>query len=366
VPARAPHPPDASPDDGLKTALRIALSLAVAAVLLVIVMVWGEVRPSDVFRALGRLSPATMALAFVIHAAIYALRALRFQVLVAPPHRPPYFRSLVVSAAHNLAAYVLPAKSGEASFIVYLKSAAGVSAARGLASLLVSRLLDLTVLCFGLGLACLWIAGRGGESPNSTDGFAFAGAAMIVSAVVFSVLGARRHLLVALFERVARTVRLERFALGRRVLARTIDVEEALRSAGGGLRLLGATLLSLPLWTLVFAFYAVLARGLGLPPSITFDEAAFGSSIAVLFNLLPVNGLAGFGTQEAGWTFGFGLLGVEPDVAVATGLGAHFVQLFNVCVFGVLAHLVMGGLRAVPAASANADAREEPETPAAG
>ena len=59
-------------------------------------------------------------------------------------------------------------------------------------------------------------------------------------------------------------------------------------------------------------------------------------------NLLPINGFAGFGTQEAGWAVGFRMLGVPPDVALATGLGVHVVQLVNVVLMGVLGQVALG------------------------
>lgn len=321
----------------LKTALRIALSLAVAAVLLAVLMVWGEVRPRDVLETVRRLPLGTLGLAVGVHAGIYALRAWRFRVLVPPGARPGYGRALVVSAAHNLAAYVLPAKTGEAAFVVYLKTVAGVSGARGLASLVVSRILDLAVLCALLAAACARIAAGGAGTLGAPA------VLLAALAIFFGLLALRSHAVVPVAERIARALRIDRTGLGTRLLARSREVGEALASAGGDRRVLGAGLLSVPIWLGVFLFYAVLARGMGLA-GVGLPELTFGSSVAVLFNLLPVNGLAGFGTQEAGWTFGFGLVGVDPDLALATGIGAHFVQLLDVCLFGVAGHLVMGAL----------------------
>jgi uncharacterized membrane protein YbhN (UPF0104 family) len=148
--------------------------------------------------------------------------------------------------------------------------------------------------------------------------------------------------LVRVATRTLRWLRLDRTKLGERVLSRAESVGEALAHAGAGGRLGAATLLTIPLWGGVFLFYAVLVRGLGL--DATLMEATFGSALAVLSNVLPVNGFAGFGTQEAGWVLGFAALGVERDLALATGLGAHVVQLVNASLFGLLGHVAMGAL----------------------
>lgn len=337
----------------MKTLLRISVSTGIAVLLLAALMVWADVDVALLVETLVALPPETWLVAAGIHLAIYAVRALRFRLLVPPPHRPGFAPSLAVSAAHNLAAYVLPAKTGEASFVLYLKRCAGVSGPRGLASLLVSRLLDLAVLSSGLTLACAWLGLRGGAGAERLSALAPVALVLFALTLVFAFLGMRGHLLVALFERLARATRLDRTGIGKRALAKGAEVDEALRVSGGDGRLLGAALASLPLWLLVFAFYAVLARGFGLPADLGFAEAAFGSGLAVTFNLLPVNGIAGFGTQEAGWSFGFELLGFDRDLALASGIGAHLVQLFNVCLFGLVGHVLMGAL------AGRADASDE-------
>ena len=107
------------------------------------------------------------------------------------------------------------------------------------------------------------------------------------------------------------------------------------------------------MWLLIFIFYGILARGFGLPEDLGISGAAFGSSLAVLTNLLPINSFAGFGTQEGGWVLGFGLLGVPRDLALSTGLGVHLAQLASTLLLGILGHLVMGWMprRAIGEAS---------------
>jgi uncharacterized membrane protein YbhN (UPF0104 family) len=81
-----------------------------------------------------------------------------------------------------------------------------------------------------------------------------------------------------------------------------------------------------------------------MPADLGLAEYAFGSSLAVLTNLLPINSFAGFGTQEGGWVVGFGLLGVQRDLALSTGLGVHLAQLASTLALGILGHLALGWL----------------------
>jgi uncharacterized membrane protein YbhN (UPF0104 family) len=191
--------------------------------------------------------------------------------------------------------------------------------------LVVSRLLDGAVLCGGLSVACLALS----VSPSypAHEWFASTGA---------SLLG------LTLVPRLARGLGAERWALGRSLLERATRIAQALRSASKGGRLLMAAATTVPIWLGVFSFYALLGPAMGLPEDLSFSEAIFGASLAMLSNLLPVNGVAGFGTQEGGWLLGFTMLGVPADVATSTGLGVHLVQLFNVVLLGLVAHVAMG------------------------
>jgi hypothetical protein len=312
--------------------LRATLSIVIAIALVWALMAWGSVSATAVWDTVSGMPLASFSIALAIHCGIYALRSWRFRVLIpgAPP--PSFAQAYVIGAAHNLATYVLPAKAGEATWVVYLSAQTGVSAAIGLASLVVARLLDLAVLCGELGLVCLVLA--------LSDAY---GELLWLGPLGALLLG-------------------RRFQAGERIAERLLEVALALRSAAQGRRLWTAALLTVPQWLGIFAFYAVLARGMGLPDGVSFVEACFGSSLAVLSNLLPINGFAGFGTQEGGWVLGYGVVGVGKELALPTALGVHLVQLFDTVVLGVLAHLVMGflwrgGARAgTPAAAPETDA----------
>lgn len=326
------------------TVLRTALSALIAVVLVAALVYWGGVETRDLRDTLLRLPLGSFFLALAIHAAIYVARAQRFRVLTSREERPGLAATLLVSSAHNLAVYVIPAKVGEATFPLYLKSTCGTPIATGVASLVVSRLLDLATLCGMLALLTLGLV-LGAQWPGPR----WVAMALVVLLVAltfaFTALSLRGDRLVAGAQFCVRLARLDSTQLGRRLLDQSSRVADALRVAGSGGRIARALPLSIAVWLGVFAFYAVLALGFGLPEHVGFVEAAFGSSFAVLTNLLPINALAGFGTQETGWVLGFHVLGVETKTAFANGVSVHLVQLFDTVLFGLIGHVGMGMLR---------------------
>ncbi len=317
---------------------RLLLPLGVAALLLALLFAASGLTPLEGLRTVARLPFGVYLAALGLHVVTYCLRAARLQLLIPRPARPGFRHALSVAAAHNMAAYVLPLRAGEAALVLYLKLQCGTAASIALAALLVSRFLDGAALCAGLAVACLVLR----NAHPALEWLGPLAVALVLLALLFLLLSVRGDLLVRGIERGLRWLRLHRVQLGERLLVRTNSLALALRAAGGGRRLLAASLATAPMWFTVFGFFTLLARAMGLSPELSFLDCAFGASLATLCNGLPINAAAGVGTQELGWVAGFRFLGVPEDVALATGIGVHFVQLFNIVALGLIAHLTMG------------------------
>ena len=301
---------------------------------------------NELLSTLGSLSPWAYLGALSFHLSTYSLRALRFSVLIPAQIRPKYRRIWILSGAHNLASYVLPAKTGEASWVVYLRTYTGVPSAPGIASLVVSRLLDAAVLACSISLACMYL-GTVGDHGHLEEIAKYV-APLAIIGVAAAAIAVRGDLLVHLLSKTMRYMKVHHWELGERLVEKITQIAHAMRRASKGHSLGVAALLTIPVWLGIFGFYWLLARGMdidfGRDPGLSFPEAVFGSSFAVFANLLPVNGAAGVGTQEAGWVTGFVLLSVEQTRALSVGLAVHLVQLFNVVAVGMFSHFIMKGM----------------------
>ena len=333
--------------------MRLAISAAIGAACLWALFHWSDLRPADLWNSWKHLSWSAALAALGVHLAIYVVRSQRFRVLLPAAQRPAHAAMLAISAAHNLAAYVLPAKTGELTLVMYLRAHAAVPSSSGLAALLVSRLLDLATLCLCLALATLHLLLTRPQMPRWL--FALAPVLLCVAALLM-LLSARSDVLVRSGSWIARLLGAGRWQLGQKLLVRAEELSGALRLAPAGRALWIAAAQSLAMWLGIFVFYAILARGMGMSADLGLSEYAFGSSLAVLTNLLPINAFAGFGTQEGGWVMGFVLIGVPRDLALSTGLGVHLAQLASTVVLGILGHFLMGWLpstRSLPASDAD-------------
>ena len=335
----------------MKASLRLAASVSLAGGLLWAVIHWGGIELSDISETLKGISLTQWSAALAVHAGIYLLRAWRFAVLTPEELRPPFWQVLSVSSAHNLAAYVLTLKSGEATFVLYSSKVGGVPARASVASLLVSRLLDLFVLTACLAAVTLLSPLLLSQSATeaSAEELAQQLSALLSYGVLFTALCLvtmlvciMRGRVVSLFASVLRLVRLARPKFGAQLLGVVGRFGDALEQAGAGGGLSRATMLSFVLWGGVVGFYSVLLFAFGWPDGeAVVAPSGLASGFASLANTLPVNGFAGFGTQEGGWVLGMSLWGVDKELALAIGVSAHLVQLGNLILFGVLGHLGM-------------------------
>lgn len=324
---------------------KLLASVLVAGGLLFLLMATGGVGPRQVASTVASLPPGAYLAALGLHLCTYLLRGLRFWVLIPAARRPGCRSTLLVSAAHNMASYLLPAKMGEAAFPVYMRLQCGLPSTVGLATLLVARFLDAAMLCTGLATAC-WVLQRSGRYPG-LDWLGLVGSVLVLATLFFLLLSLRGDLLLRALNAALRWMRVHHWSFGERVLQKSNALVGALRATASGGRFGVALLLTAPLWFTVYGFYAVLARAMGFPPEIGLLETGFGASLAAAFNLLPVNGFAGVGTQELGWVTGFHqFLGLDYDLSLRVGFGVHLIQVSNIVAVGLLAHLGLGLLPA--------------------
>ncbi len=317
--------------------LRFLISITLAIGLLILLLVWSDLSLAAVWEGLGRLGWGVWLGTLALQGTLYLLRALRLRTLLSPDLPRPVGGLLAVSVTHTLMAYLLPARLGEASLPLYLARSLGRSKSEGTAVLLLVRLLDFACLLGTMAVVC-FLLGTSSKYPELIW-LTPLGLALVVPTVLFVLLIVRSSLLVELLTRLLSILRLQRWPMGQRVLNFSLQVSEDVRR-GGGRRLLMGAVWTLPLWLGIFSFWGLLAVHTGLV-DLGLLEATFGSSLTVLSTLIPLNAFAGVGFQDAGFAFGFGVLGVDPTLAAASAVATHLIYSVNLLLFGVLGQVFM-------------------------
>ena len=272
--------------------------------------------PADVLHAFGaalaQSDPWLAMGAFVMVIVAQAARGWRLAVLVTPSARLR-FDIYAISALHNFLASLLPARLGELSLVVMLRTRLAMPAASGAGVVIGVRLFDLSVILAALGVSG-WLV-LPAEGPL---GWArpWLGAGGLAAVAMFFVLP----------------------VLGRLAADRLPPVE----SAGGRATRLAALLLagyrglswrrgcllqiaSLAVWFGMisgyhFAFLAV------WPTADLLVTVLAGTAGSVAF-VMPVNGVAQVGPFQAAWTYAATAAGAPYAEALAASVLFHALAL---------------------------------------
>jgi uncharacterized membrane protein YbhN (UPF0104 family) len=309
----APPPPTARRAAGFA---RLALGAAVLVVTVLLVeryVGWG--RLLEPWRT---LAPGTLAAAVALVLASYGMRAVRVYDHFRPATRGRMGACLRLTLIHNLLNNLVPMRLGEASFPALLRRYFQVPLARGVAGLVWFRLTDLHVL-----VAIAFLALGRDHLPGAAL-VLLLGAWMLIPWVVFR----------------AR-------APAERALARWVHGRLAhwLREGLHGMPPDGPTFWRTGLWTLLnwalkLAVFAWLLQAFA---RIELAPALMGSLGGELSSVLPMHGLAGAGTYEAGVVAALAPFRVAPVEALAAAVNLHLFLLGVSGLGGALALALRSG-----------------------
>ena len=292
LPAGA-HP---TPEPGLKRLLAVAATLAL------VLWLAGDARWRELGEAFARLSPAVVALGAGGFVLSYLLRALRVFDEFRAEARGRFAACLRIVLIHNAMINVVPFRGGEAAFPLLLRQTFGTPLARALASLFWFRLQDALVVAV---LAMLVWPGL----PLALRG---AGVAALIALAWYLPRWARRP---------------HRWSDGRPLAARLGKLRDAFAESTRHARY--GWWWTVANWSVKLAAQAWLLAHL-LPAA--WPVGAAGALGAELAAISPVQGVAGFGTYEAGAAAAL----LPHGVAFQQGLGAALaLHLFVIaCALG--------------------------------
>ncbi|NAS89698.1 hypothetical protein C4E24_08220 [ANME-1 cluster archaeon AG-394-G21] len=124
----------------------VVITIVLAAVLL------SQIEVNEVITTLASVDPLHVIAGFVLYTCSYFLRAFRFHILV---NKKVKIRDLFnIVCVHNMLNNILPARTGELSYIYLLKKLHNKKTGEGIATLFVARVFDfITISLLFIGSA---------------------------------------------------------------------------------------------------------------------------------------------------------------------------------------------------------------------
>lgn len=297
-----------------------------------IVLLGSILKPADILSALSKVGLVGVSKVFLLVGVTQVLRALRFFELLSVKTRIPYFLIFQITCIYQFLNHILPVRSGELSLPLLLKRYSNYPYISSVASLLLTRVHDAlalaVIVCLGVGVAVF----QGRIASFWLTALILVLLAIALVTGLLSLLIKQNQLTHYSGRRGTESRKIGKLILKVKTLINNFYHELLIyRTFSLHLKLFGYSIL---LWLMIFILFWVVLQSLGF--SMSLAEVVLGSSLANLTQLLPINTLGNIGTLEAGWVFGFTLLGFDSYHTLTAGIVMHVIVILAAGIYGLL------------------------------
>jgi uncharacterized protein (TIRG00374 family) len=301
----------------------IVTIVAICVTVIFIAILSTQISIGDIVTTLTLIDPLFLAAGFILYIGGYLFRAIRFYYLnhAGIPVKDLY--SIV--ALNSLMNYVLPARTGELSYVYLVKQLHDRTTAEGIATLFIARMFDV------IAIAVLFILSFIAVIPllpsDQRTIYWVIGLLVLFVAVLFIFLYQARAFY-RVFSKVVRIFHLHRTRPGEVMLRKGGEIVTELEKSRSTADYSYGTifLYSMVIWLFFYSFTYILAVSMGI--QLTIPAVFFACTFAFVTGMLPIQGIGNFGTFETGWTIGFLSVGAPIDLAISTGFVFHVIGLF--------------------------------------
>jgi hypothetical protein len=305
----------------------ISRYVAVAISIFLVIILFSQISLSDVTETLTKIPLINVVAGFVLYAFSYIFRAWRFRVLLNDEVKITDLFD--IECVHNMVNSLLPARTGELSYIYLLKSYTRRSTGEGIATLVVARIFDFIALAILFFIAVLLIKDVPGFFADLLWIAAFFA---IILLIIFIVLLHSGRKFAIFAQKTITKIHLEKNRIADYIVRKSFETAESLEKIRVGKNISVLVLSSFLVWGSNFAIVYLLMSGMNFP--ISFFSVILGGTLILLTSVLPIQGIAGFGTTESIWTLAFVPLGLSVEEAIISGFCYHIIVILYFMILG--------------------------------
>ena len=294
-----------------------------------------DVKLGDVWAATRGADAGLLIVSVIVTMMTYALRALRWQYLLAPIGRTHFWTAFQTTVIGFAASFLLPARPGEVLRPYLLAKREGLPATAAFATIILERLLDLVTVLLLFGTFVLFVDPASLSADPATyarvkTGGLIAAAGSIAGLAILSLLAGRP-------ERMgAWALRLERVLPARlaRMVARFVEgFAQGLAVLRRPTHLIGSVVLSFPVWLSIALGIYVTSHAFHM--TFSYVGSFLVMTLLVVGVMMPTPGQVG-GFHEMYKLAVMTFFGVSKDAAVAGAIVLHAISFVPVTLLGLV------------------------------
>jgi uncharacterized protein (TIRG00374 family) len=307
---------------------RIIKILAVLVSLALVIFLLAQIQLGDVIAALSAIDPGYIILGFIIYMCSFYIQALRFRVLLRDEVTVSDLFNIV--CVHTFINKLLPARTGEVSYIYLVKKVCQRSTGDGIASLLAARIFDFLILSifFLISIALLE------NVPAQISDILMVIQILLILLIItlLLVLYFDEQFLQVIYRIIGR-FRLDRYKKVQYLIKIADDTIQSYKVIKTRHILWKTFTTTLGTWLVMYVFYGILLYSFNI--RVPLPVISLIVSVVAVLPLLPIYAIGGFGTTEVTTTAFLIAFGISSETAIVASFGVHIIGL----IYGAIAGL---------------------------
>jgi len=303
-----------------------------------------QVEIEDIKNAFLNIYKPSLIIGLVFMFSVDFFRAYRTKILIGSP-RIGIGDMFLVSLVRNAFNMVLPARTGELSYVYVLKRKFKFPVEIGVSTLMIALVFDL-VIVFSMIVISIVIVGINRYAISSTNVILIAAGLLIAALLILFYLSKFIRLFIKIFDRVLSKYRIGKSKVIQYIYKKLVDTNKNIELIQKRKIYIKVYLASVPIRVLKFTSYYFLIHAVLKPMGFEFSDLSFWviflAAMAAEFSaVMPTHALAGFGTYEGAFVLAFVMLGFNKEISIIVGFSYHIINLIFTVAMGLLAIAIL-------------------------
>ncbi|WP_158024221.1 lysylphosphatidylglycerol synthase transmembrane domain-containing protein [Methanosarcina horonobensis] len=301
--------------------------ITVLATFLLLGIILSQIRIEDLIATIKNIDKTYLVLGFFLYVLSYLLRGLRFHILL--DKKISLTDLFHIVCVHNMVNSILPARSGELSYIYILKKYHDKSTGEGVATLMVARVLDFITISLLFFMSSLFVH----DFPETFSSIIWLVVLFTALLAVFLIiLLYAGDIFLKFANAVFKTLKLNKHGLVNFFSRKAIEIVDSFKNIKNSGKMIELFIISFTIWITLYFLNYTLIKSLSI--NIGFFEVLLASTFVVFMSILPIQGMGGFGTYEVGWAIGFVGIGLSKELAINSGIVVHIIGIVYYVLLG--------------------------------
>ena len=303
-----------------------------------------QVSFADVIKAFLGIYKPSLIIGLILMFSIDYFKAYRSKILVGSD-RIGIGDMFVVSLIRNAFNMVLPARTGELSYVYVLKRKFRFPVEIGVSTLMVALIFD-TVVVFLMIVISIIIVGINRFAISSTSVILIAVGLLIIALLILVFLYKIIRFFTGIFNWIISKTRIGKNKAVQYIYKKLVDTNENIKIIQKRKIYWKVFLASVATRILKFTSYYFIIHAILKPMGYEFSDLSYwviflATVAAEISAVLPTHALAGFGTYEGAFALAFVALGFSSEISIIVGFNYHIINLIFTVTLGIIAMIVL-------------------------